>query len=265
MIRFASFLAPNVFPAYQFIVDYIGRQIGCPVELVVGDSHDQFAALHPDVAFICGLPYVLWMRQGTPPLELLAAPVLQGERYGGRPIYYSDVIVRYDSPFKAFTDLRGCSWAYNEQVSQSGYGITRHRLLDIGATTGYFRKVVNAGWHQRAMQMVAVGEIDAAAIDSQVLGVAMRDHPALANQLKMIEALGPSTIQPVVVNPALPTAMKRAIRAALLAMGDDPQARPGLSLGLFERFVPITDSDYDDIRAMLTAAEAAGFMVINEC
>ena len=32
----------------------------------------------------CGLPYVKLARQPSPPVELLAAPVLQGERYQGR-------------------------------------------------------------------------------------------------------------------------------------------------------------------------------------
>src|SRR6476661_7840072 len=111
-IKFASFLAPNVFPVYEFIAEYLGRQLGRPTELAVGTSYAGFAEGKADVGFICGLPYVLLARQDPPPVEPLAAPVLQGERYGGRPIYYSDVIVRRGSPFKSFADLRGARWAY---------------------------------------------------------------------------------------------------------------------------------------------------------
>ena len=203
-IKFASFLAPNVFPVYEFIAEYLGRQLGCPTELVVGRSHAEFAEGKADVGFICGLPYVLLARQDPPPVELLAAPVLRGERYGARPIYYSDVIVRRGSPFKSFADLRGVAWAYNEPGSQSGYGITRYRLLQMGETNGFFGKVVEAGFHQESIQMVCAGQVDASAIDSQVLAVALRDDPALVVQLKVIDTLGPSTIQPVVAANHLP-------------------------------------------------------------
>jgi phosphonate transport system substrate-binding protein len=38
-----------------------------------------------------------------------AAPVPAGDRYAGRPIYYSDVIVRHDSPISCLEELRGRS------------------------------------------------------------------------------------------------------------------------------------------------------------
>lgn len=110
--------------------------------------------------------------------------------------------------------------------------------------------------------MVSSGEVDAAAIDSQVLAVELRDHPELGAQLRVIDALGPAGIQPVVAASRLPDELKAAIRAALLAMGDDPVARARLAHGFIERFVPVTDEDYDDVRAMLVAAEEASFLTL---
>jgi phosphonate transport system substrate-binding protein len=82
------------------------------------------------------LPYVDLMDLPEPPVELLAAPVLVGERYGGRPIYFSDVIVRRDSPIHCFAELRGRSWTYNDTASHSGYNLTRYQLLRAGETGG---------------------------------------------------------------------------------------------------------------------------------
>ena len=79
---------------------------------------------------MCSLPYVEFERRVSRRRVPIAAPVLRGERYGGRPIYFSDVIVHRDSPYRSFLDLRGRSWAYNEPLSQSGYGITRYHLLE---------------------------------------------------------------------------------------------------------------------------------------
>ena len=56
--------------------------------------------------------------------------------------------------------------------------------------------------------------------------------------------------------------MKAALRTVLLRMGDDPTAQKELARGFVERFVPVTDGDYDDIRGMLAAAEDAGFLTL---
>jgi phosphonate transport system substrate-binding protein len=258
----ATFLAPNVFPVYQAIADVIARELRIRTELVVGESFAQFAAGEIDAGFICGLPYVQLAWQRPPPVELLAAPVLAGDRYGGRPIYFSDVIVRRDSHFQSFADLRGQTWAFNDVDSHSGYNLTRSHLAKMGETGGYFGRVVEAGFHQRALRMVASGEVDGAAIDSQVLAIELRDHPALASELQVIDVLGPSTIQPLVVSARVPADLKAALREVVLNAHDDPSARGAFARGLVGRFVSVTDADYDDIREMLAAAEAAGVMTL---
>lgn len=261
-IRFASFLAPNMFGVYRFAADYVGEKLGRRTGLTVGRSFEEFAAGEADIGFLCGLPYVELARQPRPPVELLVAPVLRGARYEGRPIYFSDVIVRVDSPFRSFSDLRGRVWAYNDLDSHSGYNVTRHRLVSMGETRGFFGRVVEAGSHQRSIQMVCNGEIDAAAIDSLVLDVELRDRPALRERLKVIDVLGPAGIQPVVAASRLPEGLKIAVRDVLLAMGDDPAASARLTSSLVERFVAVTDEDYEDVRKMLVAAEEAGFMTL---
>ena len=261
-MRFASFLAPNMFGVYRFVADYVAEKLGRQAELTVGHSFDQFAEGEADIGFLCGLPYVELTRQPRPPVELLAAPLLRGARYGGRPIYFSDVIVRADSPFRSFSDLRGRSWAYNDPDSHSGYNVTRHRLVSMGETHGFFGRVVEAGSHQRSIRMVCSGEVDAAAIDSLVLAVELRDHPTLRDQLKVIDTLGPGGIQPVVAASRLPDGLKAAARDALLAMGDDPAASAILAHSFVECFVAVTDEDYEDVQTMLAAAEEAGFVTL---
>ena len=71
LLRFATFLAPNMFGVYRFAADYVGERLGYRVELIVGSSFDQFAAGQADVGFVCGLPYVQLARQPSPPVELV--------------------------------------------------------------------------------------------------------------------------------------------------------------------------------------------------
>ena len=261
-LRFGTFLAPSIMPVYQAVTDEVGRRLGIETELVVETDYEACAQDKNEVCFVCSLPYVEFERQGISPAVPLAAPVLEGDRYADRPIYYSDVIVHRDSPFSSFLDLRGRSWAYNEPLSHSGYGITRYHLVELGETHGFFGTVIEAGFHEESMRMVAAGEVDASAIDSQVLAVALRDDSSLARSLRIIDALGPSTIQPVAVSKRVPLDLRRRILSVLVSLHEDRDVRERLSLGLVKRFVPVGPSDYDDIRTMLEACEAAGFMQI---
>jgi phosphonate transport system substrate-binding protein len=262
-LRFATFLAPNMLPVYRSLAERIGDRLGRPVELVVGTSFDQFEQGEADLGVICGLPYVWLADRHPPPVEPLAAPVLSGERYGGRPVYYSDVIVRHDSRITCLEELRGCSWAYNEPASHSGHTVTLYGLVRMGARPGFLGRVVEAGFHQRAIRLVHAGAVDAAAIDSQVLAVERRDHPGLAD-LRVVGSFGPSTIQPVVAASRLPDAWKREVRELLVSLGDDPSARPMLAQGFIERFAAVDDGAYDDIRAMLATIRAAGWTSLTQ-
>jgi phosphonate transport system substrate-binding protein len=261
-LRIGTYLAPNILPLYELVTDELGRRLGIRTELVVETDYESCRRDEYDVCFVCSLPFVMFERQGISPAEPVAAPVLRGDRYGGAPVYFSDVIVHRESPFHSFEDLRGRSWSYNEPLSHSGYGITRYHLLRMGETRGFFGEVFEAGFHEASIGMVANAEVDASAIDSQVLEVALRDDAALRRNLRVIDALGPSTIQPVAVSKRLPTDLREEIRGGLLALGDDPSCRERLDVGLVDRFVAVDASSYDDIRMMVDACEAAGFTEI---
>ncbi len=92
------------------------------------------------------------------------------------------------------------------------------------------------------------GKVDASAIDSHVLAVELKRRPALASEIRVIQVLGPATIPPVVVSSKLPADVQTAIRDALCGLHGEDGARERLAEGLIERFVPVGDSDYDDIR-----------------
>jgi phosphonate transport system substrate-binding protein len=257
-LRFTTYLAPSVRPVYEFVARAVGERLGIETELVDGTSCDRFASGEGDVGFICGLPYVELASGPEPPFELLAAPVLSGTRYGGRPIYFSDVIVHADSDIHSFEELRGRTWSFNEPHSHSGYSVTRAHLARIGEPRGFFNLVVEAGFHQRSIELVRERVVDGSAIDSQVLEIAMREDPALTEDLRIVETLGPSTIQPVVASMRLPAPLRRDLRGILVDLGHTPSERDALGRGLVAGFEVVEDADYDDIRAMVSDADAAG-------
>lgn len=260
-LRFATFLAPNLYPLYAYLTGYLGRRLGVPTQLFVGSSYRQMLT-RADVGFLCGLAYVELNAAPDRLLEALAAPVLRGERYGGRPVYYSEVVVRRDSPIHSFAELRGRSWSYNEPWSHSGYGITRYHLVRLGETRGFFAAVVDAGFHERSLELVCSGAVDASAVDSHVLAVLLRDRPELADRLRVVESLGPSTIQPLAAARRLPQSLREDIRGALLEVDGEPEAREPLDHALVDRFVAVEDASYDDLRSMAHACRAANFLTL---
>jgi phosphonate transport system substrate-binding protein len=260
--RVVSFLAPNMLPIYEFTIAHVSQKLRYPFELVVGSSYDELDGA--DFSFICGLPYVLRSapRLSPSPITALVAPVLQGERYQNKPIYFSDIVVRRNSPFQSFADLRGCTWAFNEPESQSGYGITRYWLVKLGETNGYFGKIIQAGFHQKAIQMVCEGSVHASAIDTLVLAVELRDHPELSRELRIIDTFGPSTIQPLAVSTQVASSLQHDVQAVFIEMHNDSRAADVLRRGFIDHFVAVQDKDYEDIRQMLTVCEQANFMSI---
>jgi phosphonate transport system substrate-binding protein len=181
---------------------------------------------------------------------------MRGPRYGGRPIYYSDVVVRHDSPFQSFADLRGASWSYNEPGSQSGYNLIRYHLARLGERSGYFGRVLEAGSHQQSLQMILEGRIDASAIDSLVLELELKLRPEIAPHLRIIDTLGPSPIPPAVVSKRVPGPVKEALRRALWNMHEDPEGRAILEAGMVARFISVSDRQYNPIRRMAREAES---------
>jgi phosphonate transport system substrate-binding protein len=247
-IRFATYLAPNIYNTYAHIARYIEEKTGHPTTLTVGQSFDQIADGQVDVAFMCGLPYATLAESPTCPFELLAAPILHGDRYQHRPIYFSNVIVRKESPHTSFDDLRSCTWAYNQKESHSGWNVVYYSLLERGKTPDFFGQLIETGSHLCSIAHVLNGQADATAIDSHVLDVFLAHNPTAA--LRTIDMLGPSSIPPVVIARSVDQALKRTIQEALLTMHKDPQAANALRAGAIERFAQVRDEDYNDIRMM---------------
>ncbi len=261
-IHFTTFLSPFLYRTYEYIAEYVGKYIGCSTPLHTGQSLEEFAHNTADVGFLCGLQYVHMQNRPACPIELLVAPVLQGQRYQHRPIYYSDVIVRTDSPFSSFEELEGCTWAYNELVSHSGYNLVCYSLLERHKTLHYFGKTLATGSHLQSLQAVLDDKAHVSAIDSHLLDVLRQERPEIAAKIRIVDSFGPSTIPPLVVARGLDENRKHQIRQALISMHKEPHIAKELSKGHIERFVPVHDKDYNAIRVMFKRVrEAYSYMI----
>jgi phosphonate transport system substrate-binding protein len=254
MLTFASCHAPNLDGVCAAIVRYLSAKLAQPMTFVnESDWPERYRLLDKgqvDMAWICAAPYVRRMDGPTPNIELLAAPVWRGERYGGMPIYFADVIVRAGSHYRTFDDLRGAVWVYNEPGSLSGFEIMRHHLAEIGAGVDYFARVLASGSHLKSLGMVLAGEADVTAIDSVVLEQQVRSLPGLVDQIRTVASLGPMPSMPWVVGLHVAVNIRAQLRQWLADLHLTTQGRTLLASGPLQRFVAVVDADYDSIRAI---------------
>jgi phosphonate transport system substrate-binding protein len=166
------------------------------------------------------------------------------------------VVVRRTHAARSFEDLSGARFAFNERTSHSGYGVVRHALSVRGYTSGFFGAIVESGAHQRSLELIAAGAVDASAIDSTVLETEFLRAPVLRRELRVVATLGPSPIPPLVVSRGVPTGVREDLRNALLEMHRDPRGWEVLSSGGVHQYVEVRDLDYDPIRTM--ARSSAG-------
>lgn len=263
----AAFVSEQGIGVYDDITKYIAKKTGLDTNFVTGLSYSTVNTMIEQgaapVAFVCGYPYVLSHDdKASPPTKLLAAPVPIGALYKGQPKYYSYTIVGKDSPLKSWEDLKGKTYVYNDSISNSGYNMPRAKLVSMGATKGFFGKVLHSGSHEESIRMVADGKADASSVDSLVLDYALAQNEPYAQKVKIIDTLGPAGVPPVVYSPKLSADTAAKIKKALLDMDKDPEGQAILKKANLLKFVEVDDSNYDDIRAMDAAAKKAGFMEI---
>jgi len=225
-LRLLNYLAPAAAPHYQALAQVAAAAAGCEVEpLVPGNLEElEHELAQPALAFLCGLPYSRLRDRGFP-VDPLAAPVPTGERYGGRPLYFSDLVV-----VPGVEDLSTARFAVNDLGSLSGYVLPRSELgslLDAPVLTGS---------HHNSLAALRAGEVDAAPIDSTVLALEG------LGELEVLRSFGPVTSPPAVLANGTPE-LAEALRAGLLGAAGEP-----LRLGRVERFAAVSDGDYNVVR-----------------
>lgn len=254
-------MAPNADAMCRDLARYLGRALEMSVEWVDGITWDERERLFDrgeiDLCWICGLPYADKVDAGAL-IEPCVAPIMLGARYGGLPVYFSDVFVRSDSIYTCLSDLFGASWAYNEPRSHSGYNIVRYRLAQIGRTVEFFGRAVEAGSHQAALSLILAGDVAAAAVDTTVFEAEARRDPLLARSVRAVETLGPSPAPPWVFSATLPQTLRDKVRACLAQAHRTAEGAEVLASWGIRELRPVEDCAYHPIRQMAGVSRAAG-------
>lgn len=205
-------------------------------------------------ALMCGLPY----SRRRPPPTLIAAPVPAPQRYGGRPIYFTDIAVRADAPYRTLEDTFGGVIGYTLEDSMSGCVALRRHLRDYRRPDQpqlYRRSVGGLLNARRVIEALEAGKIDVGPLDSFYHDLLRRNEPALAGKVRVIATTGAAPIPPFVATAAVAAADVERLRSALLAVGSAPALAAQRETLLLAGFAVPAREDYDALDAIVAAAQ----------
>lgn len=254
-IGVASMITPvEAVKYYQDIVDYVGEKLGMPVEMVHRRTYDEMDELlekgEVQGAFICSAPYVKNRRVFG--VELLVAPQVRGSVF-----YHSYIIVHKDSPITSFEQLKGKTFAFTDPKSNSGRLYPVYLLAKMGyRPEEFFSRYIYSYSHNKSVELVAKKKVDAAAVESLVYEYMKLKGSPYVFQTKVIEKSPPFGIPPFVASPKTSLFFKEKLKEILLNMHRDPKGRAILQEMLIDRFVEVSDSNYDPIRRMEAFVDA---------
>jgi phosphonate transport system substrate-binding protein len=255
-MRGISYLSPNLLWLYRSIGDYLGRRLGYAIDVVQGEfdplDDPDLAGDRWDLLFICGLPLMRYGQKVHHQIQPLVAPVMQHSRYGGRPVYFSDVVVRADSALYTWNDLAQTVFCYNDRGSHSGYSRVGYELSQRGLDWSFFRQRGASGGHGRSLHHILTGQTDCAAIDSTVLDQALREDPILSAKLRIVISLGPSPMPPIAVSQQLGQALIQQLRQALLS--PDATLQRHMTQADIQHFAAVDHATYEPILTMYQLA-----------
>jgi phosphonate transport system substrate-binding protein len=242
----------------QFIPirDYLKTALGVDVRLEVTADYESLIrkSINSEVDISLLPPYsYVQVAEKKPDINLLASVL-----YLGRTRYSGFILVRSSDPAVSLKDLKGRRIAFVDKYSTSGYLLPKHAFESQGISIDSdFSKVIFAGSHAAALDLLAKGEVDAAATSSEMLGLYRREklHSAKAHRPGLVRILyktGQLPYDALCATDSVPKSALKKIAAAFLAMHNrNPKAQQALAASAsITGWAPPDDSRYDAIRAV---------------
>ncbi len=229
---------------WQQLLSQTARRARLPVQVIEHGAPAPIAELwaRPDLAavFMCGLPF----SRAEPRPHLIAAPVPSAPAFSSRAEYWSDFVVRRDSPYQLLSDTFGGRIAFTTPESQSGFAAPLRQLRRAGGKRPLFAEVVAPQiTPQGALAAVVEDRADVAAIDAYSLELQRRFQPELVARVRVIASTEPRPIPPLVGSSAL-----ESLAQAFEHAHEDAALQPALADLRLQRFVRPDPQQYDLLR-----------------
>jgi ABC-type phosphate/phosphonate transport system substrate-binding protein len=130
------------------------------------------------------------------------------------------LLTRSDEPRTELAEFRGSHGLINNEDSNSGMNLLRHRLAPLQRDGRFFSQVSLTGGHRESLRWLREGRGDLAAIDSVTYGYLARDASEEIAGLRIVahSAISPSLpyISSLALEPAQAERIRQAMNEALI-------------------------------------------------
>lgn len=204
---------------------------------------------------MCGLPFT----QRVPRPALVASPVPAGERYAGRPVYFTDLAVRADSPHRSLEDTFDGVVGFTLPDSYSGCVALRAHLMPYrkARAAPLYREAcggfVNA---RQIIEALDAGRIDVGPLDSYYFDLLSTNDPDFAAKVRVVDSTAAAPVPAFVGTAALGRRDLEGLQDAMLQAGTVPELgaqRETLQLACFA--IP-READYAPIGSALAQSRS---------
>jgi ABC-type phosphate/phosphonate transport system substrate-binding protein len=205
-------------------------------------------------ALMCGLARAV----SFPRAVLIVAPVVDEPRYGGAPIYFTDIVVRADASYGSLEDTFGARVGYTVRDSHSGYVALREHLLPHRLARGapLYGEVIGPLVSPRAVvEALVAGRIDVGPLDSYAHDLMRANEPQLAARLRTVATTRPAPMPPFVATALLPPDAVQNLQAAFAQAGAAPELQPLRDTLRLAKLVVPEPEDYETFHARSAASE----------
>lgn len=227
---------------------YLESRLKRPVEFVQRDRYretiDLLQQQKVEFAWLCDYPYVMLKNE----VRLLAVALNEGQ-----PTYSSYLIVpARDTQTSRVSDLKGGVFAYADPYSNTGYLVPRFEIKRSGANPATFFKRTFFTWsHRKAIDAVAAGLAQGAAVDSYVWDVLNKVRPDITAKTRIAWRSQDYGFPPLVAHKNVSEPEFAHMQKVLLGMKDDAQGRALLERLKLDGFIVGTPKLYDGVVEMM--------------
>jgi ABC-type phosphate/phosphonate transport system substrate-binding protein len=255
-------ISPEVKRAWHHFFQWISERADAQLTIIDHSLPDPIEDLwsRKDMGCVlmCGWPYFL----RTPRPQLIAAAVPSPDRYGDLPIYYSDFIVREESPYKKLEDTFGKRLAWTVERSHSGFNAPRYHLLKYRTKDRpvlYAKTVGPVYTPLGALESVKKAEAEVAPMDSYTRDLMEKHTPDLLHDVRVIATTEAAPFPPLVASSGINPEWCTRLMEVLLNVHRSCEMAPVLKFLLIKRFAPVKPSDYQITEDWAQKAIEAGY------
>ncbi len=237
------------------IADFLSKETGYKITSTTATSYaavtQSITSKKTDLAWISPLSYAQARDQNG------CYPITASVRNGTKG-YKAFIVVKSDSPIQKIEDLKGKKFAFGDPLSASSTLYPKAAMLKAGIKTDADLTSQNISSASSVAIAVYQGQVDAGAFyddarkNTEVIG----KFPDILEKTRIIWTSELIPADPQVVRKDLNKAQVAKLKAAMLKMNTDPQAKQFIKdLFTIDALADASDSDYDTLRDVVKTVD----------